>query len=186
MDTIKNGQLFWYDFGDNGGSIQCGNRPVLVIQADDFNRDAPTVIIAAITSVIKKQYLPSHIILPDNIGLKMPSMVMLEQMRAVNKEDLGDYIGCLTNGYTWKYIRIGLKKVFGFWYPRKETKGEIRCLCPKCLEDYKSVPNYIVKRLDPFQREKGNCDKCNHPGYDYIICSKSALCRGDNDYGSAK
>ena len=55
-----------------------GVRPVLVIQADNFNANAPTVIVASITSVIKKRDLPSHIILGEDFGLTKPSMVLLE------------------------------------------------------------------------------------------------------------
>ena len=49
---IRRGDLFYYDFGNNTGSVQHGERPVLVLQANDYNRNAPTVIIAAITSVV--------------------------------------------------------------------------------------------------------------------------------------
>ncbi len=78
METrIKRGDIFYYDFGDNAGSIQSGRRPVLVIQEDGFNSKAPTIIVAAITSVIKKQYLPSHVVLPDDTGLTQQSMVLL-------------------------------------------------------------------------------------------------------------
>ena len=91
--TICRGDLFYYDFGNRTGSIQSGERPVLVIQADDYNKNAPTIIVAAVTSVIKKRYLPSHILLGEDFGLKKPSMVLLEQVQTVNKEDLKDYIG---------------------------------------------------------------------------------------------
>lgn len=76
---IRRGDIFSYDFGTRIGSIQSGVRPVLVIQADNFNANAPTVIVASITSVIKKRYLPSHIILGEDFGLTKPSMVLLEQ-----------------------------------------------------------------------------------------------------------
>ena len=51
--TICRGDLFYYDFGTRTGSVQSGTRPVLVIQADDYNRNAPTIIVAAVTGVIK-------------------------------------------------------------------------------------------------------------------------------------
>ncbi len=57
---ICRGDLFYYDFGDNSGSVQSGERPVLVVQADDYNQNAPTIIVAAVTSVIKKRYLLSE------------------------------------------------------------------------------------------------------------------------------
>mgnify|MGYP000033312649 FL=1 len=90
---IRRGDLFYYDFGNNTGSVQHGERPVLVLQANDYNRNAPTVIIAAVTSVVKKRYLPSHIVLGERFGLKKPSMVLLEQVRTINKFELQEYIG---------------------------------------------------------------------------------------------
>lgn len=90
--TICRGDLFYYDFGTRTGSVQSGTRPVLVIQADDYNRNAPTIIVAAVTGVIKKRYLPSHILLGQEFGLKKPSMVLLEQLQTVNKDELRDYI----------------------------------------------------------------------------------------------
>lgn len=49
---IKRGEIYYYDFGFTEGSIQSGRRPVLILQADDFNEKAPTIIVAAITTVI--------------------------------------------------------------------------------------------------------------------------------------
>ena len=83
---IQRGDLFYYDFGKREGSVQSGERPVMVIQADNFNANAPTIIVAAVTAVMKKKYLPSHIILGEDFGLKKPSMVLLEQIQTVNKD----------------------------------------------------------------------------------------------------
>ena len=88
---IQRGDLFYYDFGKREGSVQSGERPVMVIQADNFNANAPTIIVAAVTAVMKKKYLPSHIILGEDFGLKKPSMVLLEQIQTVNKDELTDY-----------------------------------------------------------------------------------------------
>ena len=84
---IQRGDLFYYDFGKREGSVQSGERPVMVIQADNFNANAPTIIVAAVTAVMKKKYLPSHIILGEDFGLKKPSMVLLEQIQTVNKDE---------------------------------------------------------------------------------------------------
>lgn len=169
---IRRGDIFYYDFGENPGSIQCGKRPVLCLQANDFNAKAPTIIVAAITTAIKKSYLPSHVILPDNTGLKLPSMVLLEQIRAVNKTDLETYIGALDDENTWKYINRAIKKTFGLWIYRSDRTGDIRCLCPKCLQDYKNDSSVIVKRVDPYSSKKDKCFKCDRLGYDYVIYDK--------------
>ena len=130
---ICRGDLFYYDFGDNSGSVQSGERPVLVVQADDYNQNAPTIIVAAVTSVIKKRYLPSHIILGEEFGLKKPSMVLLEQIRTVNREDLREYIGTVDDDKLFRQINATLKKTFGLWVYKPEGKENIRCLCPKKL-----------------------------------------------------
>ena len=160
---ICRGDLFYYDFGDNSGSVQSGERPVLVVQADDYNQNAPTIIVAAVTSVIKKRYLPSHIILGEEFGLKKPSMVRLEQIRTVNKEDLREYIGTVDDDKLFRQINATLKKTFGLWV-------------------YK--PDYIVRRLDPFAKRKDRCDKCDGDGWDYVVTdrySSKKEKRGSND-----
>lgn len=108
--TICRGDLFYYDFGTRTGSVQSGTRPVLVIQADDYNRNAPTIIVAAVTGVIKKRYLPSHILLGQEFGLKKPSMVLLEQLQTVNKDELRDYIGTIEDEQLLRRINITLTK----------------------------------------------------------------------------
>ena len=100
---IQRGDLFYYDFGKREGSVQSGERPVMVIQADNFNANAPTIIVAAVTAVMKKKYLPSHIILGEDFGLKKPSMVLLEQIQTVNKDELTDYIGSVTSTTLWQF-----------------------------------------------------------------------------------
>ena len=160
---ICRGDLFYYDFGDNSGSVQSGERPVLVVQADDYNQNAPTIIVAAVTSVIKKRYLPSHIILGKEFGLKKPSMVLLEQIRTVNREDLREYIGTVDDDKLFRQINATLKKTFGLWV-------------------YK--PDYIVRRLDPFAKRKDRCDKCDGDGWDYVVTdrySSKKEKRGSND-----
>ena len=160
---ICRGDLFYYDFGDNSGSVQSGERPVLVVQADDYNQNAPTIIVAAVTSVIKKRYLPSHIILGEEFGLKKPSMVLLEQIRTVKREDLREYIGTVDDDKLFRQINATLKKTFGLWV-------------------YK--PDYIVRRLDPFAKRKDRCDKCDGDGWDYVVTdrySSKKEKRGSND-----
>lgn len=169
---IKRGDLFYYDFGERAGSIQSGVRPVLVLQADDYNQNAPTIIVACVTAVIKKRYLPSHILLGEDFGLKKPSMVLLEQIQTVNKEHLTDYIGTVDDEHLWRQINAALKKTFGLWFYKKEREEDIRCLCPKCLNDYLHNPNYIVRRRDPFAKIKEKCDKCGNGGWDYIVTER--------------
>ena len=89
---VKRGEIYLYDFGNNEGSIQNGIRPVLIVQCDEGNQASTTTVVAALTTAIKKRFLPSHIILGRNFGLDEPSMVMLEQLKTVNQSDLTEYI----------------------------------------------------------------------------------------------
>lgn len=171
---IKRGDLYLYDFGNNEASIQCGLRPVIVLQSDSFSQ-SPTVIIAAITTAIKKQYLPSHIIIESRFGLQQDSMVMLEQIRTVNRSELQNKIGFVNDESVWREINKAIKKTFGLGFNNMKRTGDIRCLCTKCLSDYKVTPSFIVKRLDPFSKKSEKCDKCNNLGYDYLIFDKKVV-----------
>lgn len=171
---VKRGEIYLYDFGCNSGSIQNGVRPVMVVQCDAGNQASPTTVVAAITTAIKKRYLPSHIFLNDNFGLHEPSMVLLEQLKTVNQEELIQYIGRVDSDYVMKHINVGLKKAMGLWIEKPPKKSQdVRCLCRRCLNDYLNDNHYIVKRLDPFANEKGECDKCGKSGWDYIIFERA-------------
>lgn len=173
MNKVKRGEIYYYDFGVNEGSIQNGLRPVLIIQCDEGNRVSTTTIVAPITTAIKKRYLPSHIYLDEDCGLKKPSMVLLEQMKTVNQSELLERVGVISGEHYERLINNGLKKALGLWI-KKPTKDEnIRCLCSRCLEDYKLNKDIIIRRLNPYERIKDHCDKCNGMGYDYIIHSKN-------------
>ena len=169
--VIERGDLFCYDFGMRDGSLQRGRRPVLVIQDTEFNRRAPTILVAAITTVMKKPYLPCHIFLGAHYGLVRPSMVLLEQIFSVNKKNLGDYIGHLNNRAIWERIDGVLGMTFGLQKGNKPV-GDIRCLCRKCLSDYFQDASYLIYRVDPYQEHRERCDKCDNLGFDYVIARR--------------
>lgn len=172
-NKVKRGELYYYDFGKKEGSIQSGKRPVLVVQCNEGNEASMTTVIASLTTVVKKCYMPTHIYLGDNYGLKEPSMVLLEQIQTVNQSELLSYIGCIDSEYVMKKVNNGLKSALGLWSNKPYRKNDVRCLCPKCLEDYKSNPDYIIRRLDSFAKAKEKCDKCQSLGYEYIVIDKN-------------
>lgn len=172
---IKKGELYYYDFGENEGSVQSGYRPVLVIQTDVFNENSATTMIAVLTSADKKRYLPSHIHLGEECGFDQPSMVMLEQTRTINQNELKEYIGIVRSEKTLNEIAKGLKKAFGLWTYKTKRKVDIRCLCTSCLSDLIHSTNSIVRRLDPLSKEKDKCDKCNRFGYDYVVSNRNSM-----------
>ncbi|MDE5722214.1 MAG: type II toxin-antitoxin system PemK/MazF family toxin [Clostridia bacterium] len=95
--TIKRGELYYADLSPVVGSEQGGIRPVLVVQNDVGNKYSPTVIAAAVTSKINKAKLPTHIELASNsYGLQKDSVILLEQIRTLDKRRLKERIGELT------------------------------------------------------------------------------------------
>ena len=92
---VLRGQMYYANLDPVVGSEQGGNRPVLVIQNNVGNRHSPTIIIAPITTRVKKLHQPTHIGVPPYFGLPQNSMAMLEQIRTIDKGRLGSYIGCL-------------------------------------------------------------------------------------------
>ena len=91
---IKRGELYYADLSPVVGSEQGGVRPVLIVQNDIGNRHSPTIIAAAVTSQINKAKLPTHIELSANeYGLPKDSVVLLEQIRTLDKQRLRERIG---------------------------------------------------------------------------------------------
>ncbi len=91
---VKRGDIYYADLSPVIGSEQGGLRPVLIIQNDIGNKYSPTVIVAAITSQINKAKLPTHVeISASEYGLTKDSVILLEQIRTVDKRRLKDKIG---------------------------------------------------------------------------------------------
>ena len=97
MKDIKRNEIYYADLSPVIGSEQGGIRPVLVIQNDVGNKFSPTTIVAAITSRQNKAKLPTHIEITEDVFEK-ESIVLLEQIRTVDKRRLKEYVGKLDNG----------------------------------------------------------------------------------------
>ncbi|MBQ9228027.1 MAG: type II toxin-antitoxin system PemK/MazF family toxin [Eubacterium sp.] len=94
--NVKRGDIFYADLSPVVGSEQGGVRPVLIVQNDVGNRYSPTVIAAAITSRMDKASLPTHIAVNGgSCGLSKNSVVLLEQVRTIDKRRLRDKMGAL-------------------------------------------------------------------------------------------
>ena len=95
---IRRGEIYYADLSPVVGSEQGGVRPVLIIQNDIGNKYSPTVIAAAITSQRDKTKLPTHIqVNADGCGLAKDSIVLLEQVRTIDKQRLKERMGSLDN-----------------------------------------------------------------------------------------
>lgn len=94
--SVKRGEIYYADLSPVVGSEQGGIRPVLIVQNDIGNRHSPTVIAAAITSRLGKAKLPTHITLDAaSCGLTKDSIVLLEQIRTLDKRRLKDRMGAI-------------------------------------------------------------------------------------------
>ena len=115
--VIKRGDIFYADLSPVVGSEQGGVRPVLIVQNDIGNKFSPTVICAAITSQINKAKLPTHVELKaEEQGLSKDSVVLLEQVRTVDKRRLREKVGVLDDDLIIKVdmalgVSIGLVSV---------------------------------------------------------------------------
>ncbi len=94
---VKRGEVYFADLNPVVGSEQGGQRPVLIVQNDVGNKYSPTVIVAAITAKISKAKLPTHVeVCKDEVGLLKDSVILLEQIRTIDKRRLIQKIGSLT------------------------------------------------------------------------------------------
>lgn len=110
---ISRGEIYYADLSPVVGSEQGGVRPVLVVQNDVGNKYSPTVIIAAITSQLSKAKLPTHIELSkDKYNLPKDSVVLLEQIRTLDKRRLKEKIGIIDK-FTMEKVDVALMVSFG-------------------------------------------------------------------------
>ena len=111
--TVKRGDIYYADLSPVVGSEQGGVRPVLIVQNDVGNKYSPTVIAAAITSQKYKTALPTHIsVSSGGCGLQKDSIVLLEQVRTIDKTRLKERMGTLDNDEMSK-INKALSVSFG-------------------------------------------------------------------------
>jgi mRNA interferase MazF len=110
---VKRGDIYFADLSPVVGSEQGGMRPVLIVQNDTGNRHSPTVIAAAITSQLGKAKLPTHIELHGrSVGLNRDSVILLEQIRTIDKSRLRERMGRLDKG-TMSEVDSALAVSFG-------------------------------------------------------------------------
>jgi mRNA interferase MazF len=121
MQSIKRGDIFYADLSPVVGSEQGGLRPVLIIQNDVGNKYSPTVIAAAITSRMGKTRLPTHIdIYAERAGLARDSVILLEQIRTLDKRRLKEKMGHLDEGLM-NEVNAAIAVSFGLGVASAET-----------------------------------------------------------------
>lgn len=115
--NVKRGDIYYADLSPVVGSEQGGLRPVLIIQNDIGNRYSPTVIAAAITSRMEKNKLPTHIeVYAARVGLPRDSVILLEQIRTLDKRRLRERIGHLNEDEMLR-VNEAISVSFGLSFP---------------------------------------------------------------------
>ena len=169
--TYLRGDMYYADLEKGIGSEQEGCRPVVIIQNNVGNKHSPTVIIASITSKKDaKPKLPTHYLIGAEDGLELPSLVLLEQLRTIDKRRLSDFIGHLSE----KHIQ-GINHALAVSVGLIESvpKKLILCLCRTCADNFYGSGAFALRRVDSEQTEKDTCTYCNHrKGFDYELIRK--------------
>lgn len=166
--TYLRGDMYFADLNQCVGSEQEGNRPVVLIQNDVGNKHSPTVIVAAITSQTPtKAKLPTHCYVDAESGLERPSIILLEQLRTIDKRRLGRYIGRLDKKHI-DNMNHALAISIGLITPIPQDLT--LCLCGACADNFRSTGVFILRCKDPKQPQKDVCVYCKQsPGADYIL-----------------
>jgi len=155
---IKRGDIFYAYLNPVVGSEQGDCRPVLIVQNDIGNEHSPTVIVTPLTRNLRKNPLPTHVLIPKFSGLDTDSLVLAEQIRTIDRTRLSNYIGHIDNEVQKDVdkalaVCIGLEK-------RRQPKGEILVLtlCHRCESDFRNSDYLLVKK--GWQEVKEDCDFC--------------------------
>lgn len=167
--TYKRGDIYFADLGQGVGSEQMGYRPVVIIQNDTGNKHSPTVVVAAVTSKVDaKAKQPTHCFIGAEYGLELPSIILLEQIRTLDKQRLEKYVGRLSKTHLNELnhavaISVGL-------IPAQENL--VLCLCKPCADNFRLDGKYDLIRVMENQ-VRDTCTYCNHRmGFEYELVPK--------------
>lgn len=146
MNTIKRGDIFYADLSPVVGSEQGGLRPVLIIQNDIGNRYSPTVIAAAITSRVSKTRLPTHIdIYASQVGLAKDSVILLEQIRTLDKRRLKEKMGHLDDA-VMDTVNTAIAISFGLGNAKQDA--EARAMMQKPITPHPAAVASVANPTD--------------------------------------
>ncbi len=163
--TYQRGDMYYADLGRGVGSEQEGYRPVVIIQNNLGNKHSPTVIIAAISSRVGvKPKLPTHYYINAEDGLELPSIILLEQIRTVDKRRLTKYIGRLRQEHI-SGMNHALAVSIDLIHTTLQSLN--MCLCNACADKFRNTGAFSLRRSGT---EHGICAYCSQPtGCDYEV-----------------
>lgn len=114
--SFKRGEIYVANLSPYIGSEQGGTRPVIILQNNLGNIYSPTLIVAPLTSRLKKKEIPTHYLIEDMEALKENSLVLLEQIKTIDKQRVGEYIGKIPD-HDMKSIEKAITISLGFEIP---------------------------------------------------------------------
>lgn len=189
---FQRGEIYYCDFARFGGSVQEGSRPALIIQNNIGNKYGATLIVAPITSIIKKPRQPTHLFLGKRFGLPEDSMLLLEQINTVDKQEhIHEYIGFIDDRNVMRKVDKMIMLSLGIKENKKNFESELLknlqlkqddhlyvCLCYRCRQIF-SGNGYDVGKIMYEEKIKDTCDWCGvKKGFDCVIKSKEAVTNG--------
>ena len=158
-NTIRRGDLYYANLNPVVGSEQGDMRPVLVVQNNIGNEYSPTVVVTPLTSNIRKSPLPTHVLIHRSCELDRDSIVLVEQIRTIDRSRLSNYIGRISDELQSDVdkalaICVGLEK-------RRPPQGEIPeiTLCYRCERIFRNSGYLLAKR--GWREVREICDLCN-------------------------
>ena len=165
LDILR-GDIFIADLNPGVGCEQGGTRPVLVIQNNTGDNYSNTTIVAAITAKVKPS-LPTHVRIPRTMGIRDNSMVLLEQIRTIDKSRLGNKLGTLCDEQL-RFIDRALIASLGVRGIPHDFM--IMSPCRHCAQTFHNSGNYILRPADFRQEVREPCTFCStRTGYDYEV-----------------
>ena len=163
------GELYYADLGKGIGSEQEGYRPVVIVQNNMGNKYSPTVIVAPVTTNHEaKAKLPTHCFIGAESGLDAPSVILLEQLRTIDKKRLGHFVGRLN--------RIHLRQLnhalaVSIQLTEVSVNSISICLCSTCTKKFSGMGAFSLQQRNHSQKTKELCSACKQRpgvGYDMI------------------
>ena len=157
------GDAWMVQFPNTADSEVPSRRPVVILQNNTGNYHSGTIIVAVLTSHIKKEYQPTHVVIES--GTCMGLMVQAEQIYTLEKWRFYQYIGNLDHD-VMEQIDKAVCVSLGITPPDRMRM----CLCGCCFRNFQNAHGKRPRRVDRYQTEMDTCDYCNsRPGYDYWV-----------------
>ena len=179
MQKIKRGDIYYADLNPVVGSEQGDYRPILVVQNNTGNLHSPTIVVAPITRKLRRNPLPTHVLIPKSCGLDKDSLVLTEQIRTIDRSRLAGFIGRIDDKMQ-SVIDKALAVSVGLGEQcNKKTEPLVLTLCPRCEANFRDSGYLLIKK--GWQEIKEDCDYCDvHKGLTFGIFKSNT--RGDMEH----